>query len=211
MLVGTFVTKVVRTGDAFTLLNWDDEEFVRAKKVVCAPAGNEPHVTGRLHELLGRGVSMDAWSDAPFAADYKAPTVVIGCGLRAAEEALQCLRAGVADVLVVCDGETCFGSLERLVDESPIRIAKHARVGELHSNETGEHLAAVDLIEREGVRRVPCGLVFLARRVECNTTLIDAHRANPNLVLAGLAHGIPSDDYPAMVADVRRVVEEVCR
>ena len=54
-------------------------------------------------------------------------------------------------------------------------------------------------------------LAELARGVECDTTLIDPFRGNPNVVLAGLAHGIPSDDYPAMVVDAARVVEEVCR
>jgi hypothetical protein len=61
------------------------------------------------------------------------------------------------------------------------------------------------------VRREMCGLVFLARAVECDTTLLDPFRANRSVIFAGLAHGIPSDDYPAMVADAARVVEAVCR
>ncbi len=211
MATRSYVSKVMFADEAFTVVDMDGE-LARAKKIVFAPAGGEPPVhEGRLYELLGVGVSMDAWSDAPIVAEWKVRAAVIGCGFRAAEEALQCVRAGVTDVLVVCDGETRFGSLAQRISSEPIRIASHSRLGELHVHTSGKHLEAIDIIEGDIVRREPCGVVFLARGVECNVTLIDPFRTNPNVVLAGLAHGIAADDYPAMVADVARVVEEVCR
>jgi len=89
--------------------------------------------------------------------------------------------ARARDVLVLCEEEPNFGVL------------------------------AARCCRRNGTRREERVMLFLARGVESDWSLIDSHRRDPRVVLAGLANDIASDDYPAMIADAQRVVDLLSR
>jgi thioredoxin reductase len=202
---GHIATILKREGDVFLI--GDDERFVRAPRVVFAPAGTELPVdpSEDLYRYLGVGVSMDAWSDAPYIhrLDPQTRVAVVGCGFRAAEESLLCIAAGISDVLVVCSGEPSFGALAHRMSDERIHISARTRLGTLHGR--GRELTSFDVIENGKTRREERSMIFLARGVQCSWYLLGGLRDHPGVTLAGLANGISYDDYPAMIADAARV------
>src|SRR5262245_1385709 len=70
------------------------ENVIRAARVVYAPIGAESGLSWlpQAASLVGLGVSMDAWSDAPSFAGQQ--VAVVGSDLRAAEQALLAVAAG---------------------------------------------------------------------------------------------------------------------
>lgn len=196
------------------------ERVIAARSVVFAPAGYEvgaPEL--RASDFYGRGISTDAWSDVTFATTDQASgearlffagktVAVLGGGLRAAEECLLCVRAGVEKVILLCEQSAPeFGELRHdILSSDKVEVRCGSRIVSLDRDASGQlqALRCVDAIGHEHVL-APAWL-FLARGVACDWSAFGGkvvHDAS-RVVVAGIAAGIPNADRGSLIVDAHR-------
>ena len=130
--------------------------------VVAAPFGTEEEAPERLGfaRFRGRGVSTDAATDAPFFP--RVPVAVLGCGYRAAEQALIAARSAER-VVVLCPAEPDFQDLVEPVEEcSRVEVRRCDAVEELLGGEEGEFAGAM-IRTSSGLERVVASALFLGQ------------------------------------------------
>jgi thioredoxin reductase len=203
------VSSIREDAGQLTVVMFDGGEY-NAACVVFAPAGTEVAPDSDTAALFGVGVSVDASSDAPLLVGQD--VAVLGCGIRAAEQALIAEQAGVRHVLVICeDSEPRFGVLaEDVARCGRIEVRTNTRVLGFEKRADGT-LRALRLRSAEGDTEAAVAWLFLARGLECDWSLLGGRAPGsvPHLICAGLAAGVPYDDYPALVRDARSATQRV--
>ncbi|MCX4240360.1 NAD(P)/FAD-dependent oxidoreductase [Paraliomyxa miuraensis] len=178
------------------------EPLAHSRAVIFSPAGatSSWHLVDAVDR---RHVVTDSAPEAPF---YQGrAVVVVGAGWRATSEAIHLSAAG-ADVSIVCAGPRLEPAFLR--DEFArwpnVRVFASAKITEAVVND--EELQAVRVTMPGGrVETIPAALVSLAERLEPSWALFGGTRPDrtslvpPCIALAGLAAGIPDDDFGTQV------------
>jgi thioredoxin reductase len=175
--------------------------------VVFAPNGTEPGLPIKgARELEGFGVSYSAAADAPFFASRR--VAVYGDVPRVLEHAY--VAAQFASEVVIL-------AKAKLEDRNPpllaelralpsVRIIEGARVVSLRSSDGG--LSGIEFDTVHGQQTINVSALFVAQEVQPDMTVLRG-RAAPNIVMAGLAAGVPYWRHQALVADGDRVAREL--
>jgi thioredoxin reductase len=214
-----FVEHIVESAGFLTIV-MDDGRVHRTEQVVFAPVGNEVGASDLgAEQWYGVGVSVDAASDAPFLAGLR--VAVLGGGVRAAEEALTAIRAGVTRAVILCEHtRPDFGALTSAVAAcSNTDVVTGARavglkgaVDVVSPATVGGALQAVSVCDSEGHERdVHVAWLFLARGLECDWSVFGGAvpEESTRIVRAGLAAGVPYGDRPAMIRSAQDAAEQV--
>lgn len=181
---------------------------IDARRVVFSPLGSESGVPWlpSAEKLVGRGVSKDAWSDAPF---FKNRVVaILGSDRRAGEQALIAASCGAKPIIICPDSRFEDRGLGVRLRQSGVIVKEGFTLKSVEVGPTG-HLEAIVIIDLAGIEeRVVAGALFLAQGLVCDWSVFEGvcrEPFHPVLVKVGLADGFKYWDIEAQIAGLARV------
>lgn len=192
--------------------NSDGNRFGAAQVVYC-PFGVETGLpwVANLEDLVGRGVSKDAWSDASFFRGQ--PVGVVGGDRRAAEQALIAAAAGAKPTLI-CPRPRLQddGLRQRLLDAS-VALEEGKNISEVRTDATGAVGALVLVGQTGGASVMPARALFLAQGLVADWSIFEGagnrEPIHPRLFKAGVASGVPYWDCATQVNQVHHLETEI--
>jgi thioredoxin reductase len=212
VVTGTAVATGIRlpSGPTRHIVVETSEGQLTAERVVYSPAGIEsglPWIAG-LENLYGRGVSMDAWSDAP--SFERHAVAIIGSGRRAAEQALIARAAGTSPIILSPFAQFDRSGLSDQLLANAIDVQEGEAVVEVTTDVSG-YVAGVKTMNAGGREQVvSVAAVFLAQGLVCDWTIFEGlHREviHPAVMTVGVAAGVKYWDYVAQVAQAKDIAD----
>jgi len=208
--VGKFAHGIALSADPGARIDVLHGDSLSVSRVVYSPVGTEsglPWIQG-LEQLIGRGVSKDAWSDAAF---YRGRSVaVIGSGCRAVEQALILADFGALPQIICPNTEMLCGCHRHRLQAAAIPVQQGVTVKGVERDSSGLLCELVTLNSFGSEERMAVSALFLAQGLACDWSIFEGvtrepfHPALAKIGLAGRNEGYPFD---GSVCDDRALIE----